>query len=295
MTKEKVLESLCGLLEAYYDRDSAGKSEVIALFRESADAAAYRALESGIRNNEHDRMRNAAMEIAVALGSRSLTFLTGLLADADEEVRTFAGVMLGTLKDAGATPALVKALADPDMNVKHAAAEALGKIGDGRAVGPLIDALSADLWLQFPAVMALGDVGDARAVGPLVALLKMPGMNMPAIQALGKIGDPAALDPLAGLLDDEDPALREWVLEAAAAILSRWPESGCSLDLNARTRAMLVETLRADSLEARRNAAIMLGCCKVQESVPALVALDADHDMKEVARKALWRIGQEPA
>jgi HEAT repeat protein len=62
------------------------------------------------------------------------------------------------------------------MNVEHAAAEALGKMGDPRAVEPLIDALSTDMWLQFPAAIALGDIGDSGAVDQMISLLVMPGV-----------------------------------------------------------------------------------------------------------------------
>jgi len=176
--------------------------------------------------------------------------------------------------------------------VKHAAAESLGRIRDDRAVLPLIEALTADMWLQFPAAMALGELADSRAVGPLVALLEMPGANMPAIQALGKIGDPAALEPLGKLLEDEEPSMREWTLEAVAAIFTRWPDSWLALPMSRKSAEHLIDTLNSDNLEAKRNAAITLGCCRVKEALPVLVGLSTDHDMGEVARKALSRIGR---
>ena len=293
MGQELVQESsFSALLEAFYTFDTRGRDGVIAAFREAADSFSYPVLESALKNNENDRVRNAAMEIYVALGKRSLPFLISLLNDADEEVRTFSGVMLGTMQDNGAVPSLIKALADPDMNVKHAAAEALGKIGDPRAVEPLIDALATDMWLQFPAAIALGDIGDSRAVGPLISLLEMPGVNVPAIQALGKIAHPAALVTLSRLLDEEEPSLREWSLEAVAAILARWPDSASDLRLTQKTARAMIETLCSSSLEARRNAAIVLGCCKVREVLSFLVELSTDRDMDDVARKALARIGR---
>jgi len=293
MSKELVQESsLSELLEAFYNLDTRGRAGVIAAFREAADPLSYPVLESGLKNDENDRVRNAAMEIYVALGERSLPFLISLLDDADEEVRTFSGVMLGTMQDRGAVPSLIRALADLDMNVKHAAAEALGKIGDPRAVEPLIDALATDMWLQFPAAIALGDIGDSRAVGPLIALLEMPGVNVPAIQALGKLADPSALGPLSRLLDEEEPSLHEWSLEAVAAILARWPDSGSDLQFTQKTTRAMIEMLSSSSLEARRNAAIVLGCCKVREALSFLVELSTDRDMGEVARKALARMGR---
>jgi HEAT repeat protein len=293
MGKELVQDSsLSALLETFYNLDTKGKDGVVAAFREAADPRSYPVLESALKNNENDRVRNAAMEIYVALGQRSLPFLISLLNDADEEVRTFSGVMLGTLQNRGAVPSLIRALADLDMNVKHAAAEALGKIGDPRAVEPLIDALATDMWLQFPAAIALGDIGDSRAVGPLISLLEMPGVNVPAIQALGKLTHPSALGPLSRLLDEEEPSLREWALEAVAAILARWPDSGNELQLSEKTTHAMIEMLDSSSLEARRNAAIVLGCCKAREALSFLVELSTDRDMGEVARKALARMGR---
>jgi HEAT repeat protein len=140
--------------------------------------------------------------------------------------------------------------------------------------------------------MALGELADSRAVGPLVALLEMPGANMPAIQALGKIGDPVALEPLSKLLEDEEPSLREWTLEAVAAIFARWPDSGDSLLVSPRVSGLLLETLSSNNHEAKRNAAITLGCCKIQEALPSLAGLCADRDIGEVARKAIARIGR---
>ncbi len=222
-------DALMSLLATYYDHGSEEQVRIAALLSAKPDDIIYSVLEQALRNDANANVRNAGMELYVAFGSRSLPRLALLLQDADEEVRTFAAVMLGTMGIREAVPALINALVDEDLNVKHAAAESLGRIRDDRAVLPLIDALTGDMWLQFPAAMALGELADSRAVGPLIALLEVPGANMPAIQALGKIGDPAALGPLGKLLEDEEPSLREWTLEAVAAIFARWPDSGGNL------------------------------------------------------------------
>ncbi len=283
------------LLQTFYDNDSAGKEEVMDAFRESADQSVYAFLESALRNNENDRIRNAAMEIYVALHGRSLPFLLSLLSDTNEEVRTFSAVMLGAIKDSRAVPGLINALADFDMNVKHAAAEALGKIGDRRAVEPLIQALTTDMWLQFPAAIALGDIGDYRAVAPLVNLLSVPGANVSAIQALGKLAQPEALKPLAGFLDDDEPALREWALEAVVETLSR----NCSRvkvpALSDKGKHLLLDSLMhdVDRPGVRKNGAIALGYFRVHEAIPALQALLKDRELGEAARMSLSRIGED--
>lgn len=283
------------LLEAFYDQEAAGKEQVVDAFRKAGDQTVYPLLESALRNNENDRIRNAAMEIHVALHGRSLPFLVALISDANEEVRTFSSVMLGSIKDSRAVHALIKALADPDMNVKHAAAEALGKIGDRRAVDPLIQALTTDMWLQFSAAIALGDIGDSRAVGPLINLLSVPGSNVPAIQALGKLADPEALKPLTCFLDDGEPALREWALEAVVETLSRNCSSAKIPQLTNKAKQLLIDSLMhdLDRPGVRKNAAIALGYFRVQEAIPALRSLLKDRELSGAARMSLSRIGED--
>lgn len=283
------------LLQTFYDQDAAGREQVIDAFRKADDQSVYPLLESAIRNNENDRIRNAAMEIYVALHGRSLPFLVALLSDANEEVRTFSSVMLGSIKDSRAVPAVIKALADVDMNVKHAAAEALGKIGDRRAVEPLIQALTTDMWLQFPAAIALGEIGDSRAVAPLVNLLSVPGSNVPAIQALGKLAHPEALKPLAGFLDDDEPALREWALEAVVETLSRNCSTVKVPALSDKGKQLLIDSLihDLDRPGVRKNGAVALGYFRVHEAIPALQALIRDRELGEAARLSLSRIGED--
>ena len=288
-------DELFSMLPRYYQNGRSGKEQTISMFRNKPDALIYPALERGLRDNDDSNLRNAAMEIYVALGGRSLPPLLRLLRDPDEEVRTFCGVMLGNIKDKEAVPGLIAALSDPDLNVKHAAAEALGKTGDPRAVDALIDALGTDMWLQFPAAVALGELGDRRAVGPLLELLDMPGANVPAIQALGKIGDPAAMEPLVRFLEDDEPSLREWALDAVAGLLARVQGGGISASVSPKAAGALIETLKSESYKARRNAAIVLGRFKVREAVPALTPLLADRDMREDALEAIVRIGGEGA
>ncbi len=288
-------EAFASILGVFYDHGWSGKELVISLFGDKPDALIFPVLERATRDGENANLRNAAMEIFVALGNRSLPPLLTLLRDQDSEIRTFAGVMLGNLKEREAVPHLIKALADPDLNVKHAAAEALGKIRDPRAVDALIEALHTDMWLQFPAAVALGDLGDSRAVGPLCELLALPGANIPAIQALGKIGDPAALGALARFLEDDEASLREWALEAVAALIPRCRDNKAAGAISGKAVALVLETLKSDSLKARRNAVVALGHFKIREAVSALTGLLSDGELREDALEAIVRIGGESA
>jgi chemotaxis protein methyltransferase CheR len=288
-------QSLVSLLKAFYEQGWTGKNRVVLAFKDKPDTLIYPVLERTLRDNENAGLRNAAMEIYVTLGGRSLPPLCTLLRDSDEEIRCFAGVMLGDLKNKGSVPELIRALSDPDLNVKHAAAEALGKIKDSRAVESLIEALHTDMWLQFPAAVALGEIGDARAVLPLTELLDTPGANVPAIQALGKIGDPSALNPLCTFLEAEESSLREWALEAVAGLLVRDPDKKHAVSLSPKAEDTLLQTLRSDSQKARRNAVVVLGCFRITGAVPALTGLLTDRDLREDALEAIVRIGGEAA
>ncbi len=288
-------DAMASLIKVFYEQGWTGKDRVISLFKDKPDLLIYPALEKALRDNENAGLRNAAMELYVTLGGRSLPPLCAYLRDGDEEIRCFAGVMLGDLKDREAVPELIHALSDPDLNVKHAAAEALGKIKDVRAVGPLIEALHTDMWLQFPAAVALGELGDSRAVRPLTELLETPGANVPAIQALGKIGDPSALGPLCAFLETDESSLREWSLEAVARLLARDPDKRHAVILSPKAERALLQTLKSDSQKARRNAVIVLGCFRVAASIPSLTGLLTDRDLREDALEAIVRIGGESA
>ncbi len=288
-------DSLLSLVRVFYEQGWAGKNRVISVFKDKPDTLIYPVLEKALRDHESAGLRNAAMEIYVTLGGRSLPPLCTFLRDGDEEIRCFAGVMLGDLKDKGAAPELIHALADSDLNVKHAAAVALGKIKDPRAVGPLIEALHTDLWLQFPAAVALGELGDARAVRPLTELLETPGANVPAMQALGKIGDPSALAPLCTFLEADESSLREWALEAVAGLLARHPDKKHSVGLSPKAQDTLLQTLKSESQKARRNAVVVLGCFRVATALPSLTGLLTDRDLREDVLEAIVRIGGEAA
>lgn len=288
-------DGLRSLIVCYYQQRGAAKDRIIASFRDRPDSQVYPVLEQALRNHEDSNLRNAAMELFVALGGRSLPPLRTLLKDADEEVRTFSSVMLGNLGERDAVPDLLEALGDPDLNVKHAVAEALGKIKDPRAVEPLMEILQSDMWLQFPAAVALGELGDSRAIPALLPLLDVPGANVPAIQALGKIGDRRALEPLCRFLEDPEPSLREWALEAVAGLFFVCPLKDSPVTLSRTAVEGLLATLASQSLKARRNAMTVLGIFKVREAAPAIAGLLPDRELREDALDALARIGGEGA
>lgn len=137
--------------------------------------------------------RNAAASVLGQWGPVALPQVSGLLAHPDAHQRKFAADILGALRLAGATPALVQALDDADANVRTAAAEALGQVG-GAAARLVLDRLllSADVMLR---VCALEGLAHLDAPPPLPALtphLMDPLTRRSAWRLLARIAHPTA-------------------------------------------------------------------------------------------------------
>jgi HEAT repeat protein len=256
------------------------------------------ALEGALRDDEDAGMRNAAMEIYVKIGGVAVAPLLRLLRDADEEVRNFAAVMLGAIRDPAAVGPLIEALRDADVNVRHSAAAGLGQIGAPEAVLPLVDALRSEPWLQYPAINALAELGDPRATPALLELLGDELLGGPVIEALGRLAGRDALPYLVPYLHHADPALRNLAIQAVVAIEQRATASGESLDpeVQAALRredlvAHLLEMLWDDDHQNRRTAAITLGWLKEPRAVRPLILTLAEPTLEQYAAHALVSIG----
>jgi HEAT repeat protein len=262
------------------------------------EASLLPALEAALRDDENAGMRNASMEIYVRLGSAATEPLLGLLADPDEEVRNFAAVMLGSLRDPRAIEPLIGAMRDADVNVRHAAAASLGQIGAKEAVPPLIEALEAEPWLQYPAIHALGEIADPRAAPALLGLLEDEFFRGPALEALARLADRAALPRIVPYLYDSEPALRNLAVRAVVEIEQRATAGGESLDPDvqaALAREDLVDhlltTLSDEDPQNRRTAVITLGWLKEPRAERLLVPLLGETGLQEYVSHALVSIG----
>ena len=255
-------------------------------------------LEVALRDGADAGLRNAAMEIYVRLGAVAGPPLLVLLTDADEEVRLFAAVMLGAIKEPNAVPALIEALSDRDVNVRHAAAASLGQIGSPRAVPRLMEALREGPWLQYPAVHALGEIGDPRATPALLVLLEDEMLRAPAIEAIGHVAGREAFPRILPFLHDPDPALRNTVIQAVVEIEQRVTSSGESLDPQVQAvlrREELVEHLIAmlsdEEPRNRRTAAVTLGWLHEGRATWPLLERMSDSALRDFACHALVSIG----
>src|SRR5258708_38290105 len=115
----KVAEALPALLNAVADESWPVRQAATEALTTFPPELLLPALETALRDDANATIRNAAMEIYVKLGPQGVPPLLSLLKDRDEEVRNFAAVMLGTMRDEKAVTALIEALEDPDVNVRQ--------------------------------------------------------------------------------------------------------------------------------------------------------------------------------
>ena len=129
-----------------------------------------------------------------------------------------------------ALPALVKTTGDADGAVRSAAMRALGKLGGpdqvaGMVTGLLKAAAGGERDQAERAVVAVctQNTGKEKSADVFLAAFKAAGDadRDTLLPALGRIGGPAAMAIVDGLINDPDPAKRQFGLKA----LTRWPDA----------------------------------------------------------------------
>lgn len=153
-------------------------------------------LESYLREEADDVLRNAGLEMLKMRGPRAINLAVRLLRDPDGDVVLQAVLALGHVRDLRALEPLRSALNHEDPNVVQAAIEAVGKLGDARAIPDLLPFLEGDPWLQLATITALGDLRSPAAVGPLTRLLTDLMVGSLAAESLARIGGTKAYQAL---------------------------------------------------------------------------------------------------
>ena len=129
-----------------------------------------------------------------------------------------------------ALPALVKTTGDADGAVRSAAMRALGSLGGpdqvaGMVAGLLKAAPGGERDQAERAVVAVctQNAGKEKSADVFLAAFKAAGDadRDALLPALGRIGGPAAMAIVDGLINDPDPAKRQFGLKA----LTRWPDA----------------------------------------------------------------------
>jgi HEAT repeat protein len=209
-------------------------------------------LESYLREEADDVLRNAGLEMLKMRGPRALGLAVRLLRDKDPDVVLQAVLALGHVRDLRALEPLRAALNYEDLNVVQAAIEAVGKLGDARAIPDLLPFLEGDPWLQLATIQALGDLRSPAAVGPLTKLLTDLMVGPLAAESLARIGGAKAFQVLCKhwlrFQDEVDP-------ETMVGLLAHVLEGLLTAPRNQEELRASLAAILAGSEEATRIAA----------------------------------------
>jgi HEAT repeat protein len=137
----------------------------------------------------------------------------------DPQVRQYAAMLLGQLRETEGIDPLIRALRDPEKKVRAQAVTALGEIGD-----PSVDSLTLlmndpDWKVRYRAAEALGIIRSKKAVPFLITALddQKDHVRYMAAKSLGMTGSGIAEQALIARLGDEN----EFVRRSAATALGK--------------------------------------------------------------------------
>ena len=148
------------------------------------------ALEAALRDGENAGARNAAMEIYVRLRRGRGARAPPAPPDDDEEVRNFAAVMLGPLKDRRSVVPLIDGPAGPRRErAPRRRRQPSARSAIPRRCFPSWTPCAPSPGSQYPAIHALGEIADPRAAPALLDLLGDEFFRGPALEALGRLAD----------------------------------------------------------------------------------------------------------
>ncbi len=183
------------------------------------DAAAAAALADAAEHADYYRTRK---EAAVALGGFPATVampaLEAALKDTSSAVRAGALDALGRLGGPQAAELARRAFEqDASYDVRAAAVTALGQADRAQASQVIATALTTPSYrdvIQDAALRLMATIMDTTQLGIVDSLFGQTRMAGYVLAAMGTKGSPRALALLAAHLDDPQPELRTWALQA---------------------------------------------------------------------------------
>jgi HEAT repeat protein len=168
---------------------------------------------------EKDQEVLVLLDAIEKMGPSVVDVLIEALGDQERNVRKFAAIILGNLRDNRAVEELGMTVYDLHHEVSRAAAEALAKFG-APAVGLLSEALThPEAAVREHAIIGLGRIQDARVAPLLIEMLRDPerSVQKQAMNSLGQLQDDRAVLALkevaANRSDREMSALAKRILE----------------------------------------------------------------------------------
>jgi HEAT repeat protein len=245
---------------------------------------------------------NSALKVLTGSEFDTVGPLCELLTDSETDIRIYAALALGDLKDQAAIPALIRALQDEDSNVRFHVVEALGKLKAAEAAAELLRIAEAeDIFLAFPAIDALAEMGDRQIATRLAPLLKSDMLRTTVVEALAKLGAEQAVPALAELLGTPGPH----VLPVAQALTNvhddlekQLGEGSQLVDLvrrhaPAEALQVLIQTLNTTESSRLRPLVRVLGWMQHKAAPQALTGLLGAEEVRKEVVEVLVRYGHD--
>jgi HEAT repeat protein len=173
-----------------------------------------------LKSENKDKIKTASRILGDIKDKRAVKSLSGLLDNADYNIRANACASLGKIGDSTVLDNIIFLLEDSVEVVRKSAAVSLGKLNDPRAIDVLIKSFKDKHYsVRMTASISLVKLGKP-AVEPLLKVLNDPDDNTRylAIESLGKIKDKRAVPYLLKKLKSEDWAERAFTIEALGTI-----------------------------------------------------------------------------
>ena len=218
-------------------------------------------------------LRNTARIILRQIGQPSVPLLRALLADKDDDIRTFAVDLIADIGWCDYPAELVRLLeTDPNQNARTAAARAIGILNYREGLPALINALKDNEWVCFSVLEALALMPDESSVDAVLGLLGNPSetLRYAAIETLGNLGFTRSSDALIARLPKASDMEKTAIIRSLVKI-------GITPAM-AEVADLLVEMYTNGEWDDRIVALTGLGDLKYKRAVPAILDIAGSLD-----------------
>ncbi|MBI3037676.1 HEAT repeat domain-containing protein, partial [bacterium] len=234
--------------------------------------------------NKSWKIRSRAAEAIRRIGKPASEALCNALTDSDSNVRFWASLSLGHLRDKNFSKQLLSMLSDVNTGVRVAALRALRQIGDPTVVGKIFEALSQPSEQIRDAIYEiLRDFGTHSIPFLMESLSSEYWISRSlAAQALIEMGSDSIM-PLTSALESQDKERRYWAIK----ILGQMKEASTFQE---------VKRLLSDSDSEIRMAAVQaMGDFLHPDSIPLLIErfTDSSWVVRREAHYALVKFGEQ--
>jgi len=243
-------------------------------------------------------LRNTARIILKQIGTAAVQLLRPLLADKDDDVRTFAVDLISDIGSCDYPEEINRLLeTDPNQNVRASAARTLGVLGCRDAIPALVAALKDAEWVCFSALESLALIRDESSIEPVMTLLNAPSetLRYAAIETLGKFGSSRSSATLIKRIPNASDIEKSAIIKSLVQI-------GITPSM-AEVGDLLLNLYKNGEWEERRIALTGLADLKDKRAVPVILEgagpidpskPDSEEQLHEI-KEALIKFGCSPS